>query len=264
MTKLVPTRRQITTGKPRQNVANLAPPSLTTADILDLPIIFADNDSTLLTSNIEEAPMMMTPRKQASKYVVINKQTLMPSTSTQNLLKRPSSSVRNSGQKYARIIINQNQLQETDDGKRHVLITNQKMKNENDIITISPKKIETCSSLEFVDLETELKTNTVPKPMHTTVVSAQSIKNKPDIKHFSSGSRNVTLRVPITVSRSASTSRIVTTDAGQADNVYVLNRTVVNRKRSVKNPEFMKQRTLNYRFENVYDEELMDEPDVEK
>lgn len=235
------TRRQITTGKPRP-VTNLAPPtSLTTADILDLPIIFADNDSNLIPQNIEEP--MVSQRKSNSKYVVINKQTLVPTTQ-QNILKRPSSSIRQSGQKYARIIINQNQLQENED-KRHVLITNQKIKPENEIVTISPKKIDTCSSLEFVDLESELKTNTVPKPMHTTVVSAQSIKNKPDIKHFAS--RNV-IRVPI----SGSSNRMET---GSSD-VYVLNRNVSKRK--IKSPDYKR---VNYRLDF---EDDIDDPDIEK
>lgn len=241
----------------------MAPPSnLTTADILDLPIIFADNDSTLLqATNIEEAPVFMTQKKQpTSKYVVINKQTLVPSTSPQNVLKRPAPPIRTTGQKYARIIINPNQLQETDDGKRHVLITNQqKLKSNDEIVTISPKKIDTCQSLEFVDLETELKTNTVPKPMHTTVVSAQAIKNKPDIKHFASGSRNVAMRIPFSMTRGH--SRVVGAEPSTSgDNIFVLNN-IVNRKRSGKSND-SKQKPINYKIE--CSDDVLEDAEVDK
>lgn len=256
MTKLISTRRQITTGKPRTQQTFAPPTNLTTADILDLPIIFADNDSTLLQPSIEEPqPILVTQRKQTpSKYVVINKQTLVPTTSAPlqtTPLKRPSSAIRQPGQKFARIIINPSQLQEVDDSKRQVLITNQKVKND-DFITISPKKMD--PTLEFVDLETELKTNTVPKPMHTTVVSAQTIKNKPDIKNLASASRNVTMRVPVQVSRALKTSE---TNPG-TENIYLINNA---KKRSIKtNQDLLK--TKSYRLD--FEDENMDGIEMDK
>lgn len=145
----------------------------------------------------------------------------------QNILKRPSNS-RQSAQKYARIIINQNM--EGEEIK--------KIPKKEELVTISPKKIDTCSSLEFIDLETELKTNTVPKPMHTMVVNAQSIKNKPDIKHF----------VGRGIMKLGGTSKITPED------VYVVNRAV---RRRVQSPEYVR-----YRVEDMEDD--FEEGDIEK
>lgn len=139
--QLVPTRRQITTNV-RQT------PQLTPSDILDLPIIFADNDTTLLTDqeNLVEQPIISQPQivtqPQQHKYVLINKHGGIQGHKRTNQI---SGNATQSQPKYARIIINNSTTQQVTQPQ-----------------VAQPQQVQ----FEFLDLETELKTNTVPKPPH--------------------------------------------------------------------------------------------------
>lgn len=138
VTRLVPTRRQVTTSI--RPTIQQTQPQLTPSDILDLPIIFADNDTPLLSDadNINIEQPVQSPVAQQHKYVLINKHGIQSG-------KRVSTSnnqIQSSQPKYARIIINNSTQQP------------------------QPQVAQPQVQFEFVDLETELKTNTVPKPPH--------------------------------------------------------------------------------------------------
>lgn len=257
ITKLVPTRRQIIT-KPRippQENTIIPTTNLTTADIMDLPIIFAD-DNLVTESNITpledtNQPILIQKPKPVStnKLVVINKQivTTAPSSiplqqqqqqmtqviSQQQNLKRPIVTTSRPQQpvKYAKIIVSKRANE--DQQKTQTITTIQPQK--------SPRKYDP-TSFDF-DLEAELKATTVPKP-NAAILSAQLNKKQQEMKQqFLTANNkksgvsvggpltNVTLRVPVSFSKSVNASgpsRFVYADSNTGDNQthVVLNRTV--------------------------------------
>lgn len=228
---------------------------------MDLPIIFADDESLLATDphtlDEQHQPMVVAQKKSpANKLVVINKQQIVtPSSSSSNIqhhpntLKRPapSTSARTISQpmKFAKIIVSKRSSEEAKTQQQQQMLSSnqQRLKQQSDtpqITTISPKKYDSSTSFENFDLETELKATAVPKPMHSGML------NKSEIKQLLSGSkksadgkmRNLTLRVPVTFNRSSNPavpSRFVYADTGSStgDNVVVLNRTIAHNKHSI-------------------------------
>lgn len=246
---------------------SLPPPTnLTTADIMDLPIIFADD------SLVSEAPMPPVEEPKApqqvvittkskpistNKLVVINKQipttstTLtMPSSSHPNLLKRPvpTNAQRPSTQpmKYAKIIVSKRGIEDVKPQR-------------------SPKPYDP-NAFEHLDLEAELKATTVPKPSHATMLS----KSKADItKQLIVGNKkatitsggsmgNMTVRVPVSFSKSSTAgapSRFVYTESPVNDSAthVVLNRTVTSNKDNSKTIRFENVATKDVKVDKTND-----------
>lgn len=245
---------------------SLPPPTnLTTADIMDLPIIFADD------SLVSEAPMPhveepKTPQQvlittkakslSSNKLVVINKQlpttstTLtLPSSSHSNMLKRapPTNPQRPSPQpmKYAKIIVSKRGVEDSKPQR-------------------SPKPYDP-NAFEHLDLEAELKATTVPKPSHATMLS----KSKPDITKqlivgnkkatiTSGGSMGMTVRVPVSFTKSSTPgapSRFVYTESPVNDSAthVVLNRTVTSTKDNSKTIRFESVTTKDVKADKTND-----------
>lgn len=148
--------------------ANLAPPTnLTTQDIMDLPIIFADDNQVL---DAQEAtppppPQPVTPTvappskflSSGSKYVFVNKPASVSQSNTHFVISQASSSkkpttVFRQTPKYTKIILSTR----NDESKS----TNVVSKIANLSSEISVKKV----SGEHMDLENELVATSIPKP----------------------------------------------------------------------------------------------------
>ncbi|GLV31125.1 Reduction in Cnn dots 1 [Carabus blaptoides fortunei] len=214
--KYVQTRRPMIT-KPRPPPAQieptLPPPNLTSAEIMDLPIIFADDNSLLAAD-----PHPLDNQHQQQQTMPV---------------------------KYAKIILSKRSGDETKTQQQIISSSQQRVKQQIGdtavITTISPKKYDnSATSFEYLDLETELKATAVPKPMHSGML------NKSEIKQLLTGGkksadgkmRNLTLRVPVTFNRSSNPavpSRFVYTETGATsnDNLIVLNRTIAQNKHSI-------------------------------
>lgn len=157
--------------------SGLPPPAnLTSQDIMDLPIIFAD-DNQMLTSSIqpsENSQIIDNQQIKATpgKFVFINKQLPIHATTTTNIqtvkrsaaipgsiaLKQNKNSV-----KYAKIILSKRVANEE---------STNSIKVANLPADISVKKIDSAP-FENIDLETELVATAVPKPNY----GSKDVKN---------------------------------------------------------------------------------------
>lgn len=150
---------------PTTSTSNLLPPTnLTSQDIMDLPIIFAD-DNQILTNNVikpSEVPNVVETNQQVKttpgKFVFLNKHIPSQGTSAVQTLKRPApvqtiqNKINRNSVKYAKIILSKRI--NNDDSKTIV----------NSAVDIATKKEESATSFENIDLESELVATAVPKP----------------------------------------------------------------------------------------------------
>lgn len=150
---------------------SLPPPTnLTSQDIMDLPIIFADDNQVLsnnvMAPNDAPSPQITTAIAQPpktipqGKYVFVNKSLTVPSPSPQNILKRTPLNLQQAVKgpagnavKYAKIILSKRL---SDDPK---IVGANKMQPPE----MTVKKMEPLN-MEHIDLESELVATTVPKP----------------------------------------------------------------------------------------------------
>ncbi|XP_018566281.1 KAT8 regulatory NSL complex subunit 3 isoform X1 [Anoplophora glabripennis] len=197
--KYITAKRQLLTTKPPRPLkkpiyvptstvpSTLPPPTnLTTQDIMDLPIIFADDnqilDTTLptdLTGNVSNSgtPKIITSQT-SGKFMLVNKQTGSSGNFiiTPSGVKKPSPiSFGKQPPKYTKIILS---------SKRSNV---EELKSNTQIHTLSPeitvKKVPSCervtekvhssSLMELIDLENEIEATAVPKPN----LSTSDIKN---------------------------------------------------------------------------------------
>ncbi|XP_074028947.1 reduction in Cnn dots 1 isoform X2 [Leptinotarsa decemlineata] len=203
-TKFITAKRQLMTQKPPRPVKNplfaqppnvqssLPPPTnLTTEDIMDLPIIFAD-DNQMLDTNLPSSlastttsiptstanvlstmgPKTVTP----AKFMVINKQPTSQGSFvyTPSIRKPTPLSFNKPAQKYTKIILS---------SKKNVddLKANSKIQCLSPEITVKKvlsaqghiPRTEPPPAVELIDLENEIKATAVPKPN----LSTSDIKN---------------------------------------------------------------------------------------
>ncbi|CAG9857675.1 unnamed protein product [Phyllotreta striolata] len=208
--KYITAKRQLMNQKPPRTVkkpiympaTNLEPPlppptNLTTQDIMDLPIIFAD-DNQLLGNAAGPADVLQTSAavQQASqpsktlanvastKYMLVNKQTLGQG----NYILTPSikkgspvtSAFNKPTPKYTKIILS-SKKNNAEDLKPVAASTPSKIQCLSPEITVKKVlsaqgqliKSESSTSMELVDLENEIKATAVPKPN----LSTSDVKN---------------------------------------------------------------------------------------
>ncbi|CAH0559591.1 unnamed protein product [Brassicogethes aeneus] len=203
--KYITSKRQLIGNKPprplkkisfmHQNSMQTLPPptNLTTQDIMDLPIIFADDNQILdtpiaedLTTSVQMQQPKVAPPTNTNKFVLVNKQM----SSSSNFIISPSVkkspiNLQKQQPKYTKIILSKRNS--TEEKKGSNLIT--KISGLPSDITV--KKLESSSSSTFTlaspdeafDLENELVATAVPKPN----LSTSDVKNITIFKQASGG-----------------------------------------------------------------------------
>ncbi|XP_045460459.1 KAT8 regulatory NSL complex subunit 3 isoform X3 [Harmonia axyridis] len=178
---------------------NLAPPTnLTTQDIMDLPIIFADDNQVLDAPLQEISPPPLPPVQQTtptivppkiitpgSKFVLVNKPVGGSQGNThfvisQNSSKKPTNLFRQTP-KYTKIILSKRAP--TEELKSSNIIT----RIANLSPEISVKKVRSplantsssITTIENIDLENELVATSIPKP-----IFVNDVKNISSVSHF--------------------------------------------------------------------------------
>lgn len=192
--KYITAKRQLLTTKPPRpmkkpiyiptsNVSAALPPptNLTTQDIMDLPIIFADDNQILdtslptdLTSNSTNVTGVGTPKmlssQTAGKFMLVNKQTGSSGNFiiTPTAVKKPSPiSFGKQPPKYTKIILS-SKRSNVEEIKANTQIHNlsseitvKKVPSSSDCVS---DRAHSSSLMELIDLENEIEATAVPKP----------------------------------------------------------------------------------------------------
>lgn len=219
---------------------NLPPPAnLTSQDIMDLPIVFADDNQILtrdntikpdvLTPNQAPPPYKITNPTSTGKFVFVNKQVPLQSGSSGNIIISPANIKKStvpvktsSGNpiKFTKIILTKQPLT-SDDGKNTSSLTVSKIAGLPSEITVKKLDPATVIMSEPIDLENELIATAVPNPncpRNENVKNMAIITKRPD---GSSDKASKPLQVIISEALAKRSAKEITEDPDSDDPDYI-------------------------------------------